>query len=63
MSPERVDHYRSLLNMHARNADPLLMVRGEDLRALLDCYQWFIEEKPRVRRRARLLEHELAETY
>ena len=63
MMPDRLDHYRSLLDMHASNGDPLLMVRGEDLRALLDCYQWLMDEKPRIRRPARLLEHELAESY
>tara|TARA_R110000868_G_scaffold364156_1_gene626985 strand:- start:319 stop:648 length:330 start_codon:yes stop_codon:yes gene_type:complete len=55
MTPDRIDHYRTLLKLHASNADPLLMVRTSDLRELLDCWQWYMDEKPCARRR----EHEL----
>lgn len=52
MTTERVDRYRRLIEMHDAMNDPLVMIRTSDLRALLDCYEWQAEHKPRVRRPA-----------
>lgn len=61
MTSDQITHLRRLIETHKLNADPLVVVRTDDLTALLDCYEWNTVEKPRVRRRARLTEPELAE--
>lgn len=43
-------HYRRIIETHRKNRDPLIMVRVEDLAALLERYT--ADEKPRVRRAA-----------
>lgn len=48
MTASRLDEYRRLIDLHTRNSDPLVMIRVDDLRALIE-----IAEKPkRVRVKA-----------
>lgn len=51
MTKPEIDHYRKLLAIHAANNDGLLMVKTDDLRLLLDSYEWYAnpQHKPRVR--------------
>ena len=48
MTPEILEHYRSLCDMHDKMNDPLVMIRVDDLRVLLESYQ-----TPPLRQRAR----------
>lgn len=54
MSVDQLDHYRRLIEIHHDLKDPLVMIKVDDLRALLDCWEWYSEpdNKPRVRRQA-----------
>ena len=52
MTPKDIAHYRSLIETHARMKDPLVVIKVADLRALLDCYEWSVDTKPRIRRAA-----------
>lgn len=63
MTDDRLAQYDRLVELHSAAADPLVMIRVEDLAALLNLYRWHVAEKPRVRRRAPLTEPELAEDH
>ncbi len=54
MSLDQLDHYRRLIEIREDLRDPLVMIKVQDLRALLDCYEWYADptNKPRVRRQA-----------
>ncbi len=53
MSPDRLDTYREAIIRQQQSPDGLVLVRINDLRALLDCWQWFESDRPRIRRAAR----------
>lgn len=57
---EQLSAYRKAIDTARRINDPYVMVRREDMAALLDCWQ-HQQDKPRVRVKARLTEPELAE--
>jgi len=52
MTLDTLDHYRRLIEIHDDLKDPLVMIKVNDLRALLDCFEWYSDHKPRVRRQA-----------
>lgn len=52
MSNDQIDHYRRLIEIHEDLRDPLVMIKVNDLRTLLDCFEWYADNKPRVRRQA-----------
>ncbi len=52
MTLDQLDHYRRLIDIHDGLKDPLVMIKVDDLRALLDCFEWYADNKPRVRRQA-----------
>ena len=52
MNADRLDAYREAIIRQERSPDGLVMVRLNDLRALLDCWQWFEADRPRIRRQA-----------
>lgn len=47
ITPAQIDHYRRLIDIHEQIKDPLVMVRAEDLKHLVNAY-----ERPRIRRAA-----------
>ncbi len=54
MTLDTLDHYRRLIDIHEKIRDPLVMIKVDDLRALLDCFEWYADptNKPRVKRQA-----------
>ena len=52
MTQADVTSYRRLIRQQDANKDPLVMIKVQDLRALLDCFEWYADNKPRVRRQA-----------
>lgn len=54
MTPDSIDRYRRLIDIHRRNQDPLIVIRIDDLALLLDSFEWFAnpERKPIVRVKA-----------
>lgn len=52
MTLDTLDQYRRLIRQRDANGDPLVVVKVQDLRALLDCFEWYSDNKPRVRRQA-----------
>ena len=51
MTPEILEHYRSICDMHDKMNDPLVMIRVDDLRILLKCFESY--QTPPLRQRAR----------
>lgn len=53
MNDAYAEHYRNVLAIHDGIKDPLIMVKTDHLRALLDVWEWYTAgERPRIRVKA-----------
>ena len=55
MSGARLEQYRHLLAQNAANNDPLVLIKTDDLRELLDVFEWFAANPKRVKAASRSL--------
>lgn len=52
MTDDDIYHYRKVVRIHDGLKDPLVTIKTEHLREMLDCWEWYADHKPRVRRQA-----------
>lgn len=53
MTNNKADDYRRAIQRQADGPDSKVLVEASDLRELLDCWEWYTQKRPRIRKQAK----------
>lgn len=53
MTHDKADGYRRAIGWQQDGPDSKILVEAADLRELLDCWEWYTQKRPRIRKQAK----------